>query len=130
MSSKYVRDFARGLAPKISTKFYDTINTDVSPTDALWMTMTFDAYTKEVDTYCRSTTEYGVINLIFFGNPGIGDGAILTAAEADAASFYGQSDSSGRLVFTSCSAPEELMVNDGSPDYVVSVAIDYEFYTV
>jgi hypothetical protein len=129
MSSKYIRDFARGLTPRLTTPYYDTINSDVSPTEDLWFTLTFDAYSKQVDTYCRSTVEYGVINLIFFGNPGIGDGVILTAAEADATIFYNQSDTSGRLVFINRSPPEELISNDGSPDYVVSVSIEYEFYS-
>lgn len=126
MSSKYVRDFARGLMPKMATKFYETVNAEVNPVDPLWMTLSFDAFNKQVDTYCRSTTEYGVINLVYFSDPGLGDGTALAALEADAKVFYDQSDSSGRLVFTNCSPPEE--VSNGK-DYVVSIAIDYEFYT-
>lgn len=126
MSSAYVRSFARGLMPKMGTKFYETINKEVNPTDPIWMTLTFDAFTKQLDTYCRSTTEYGVINLVYFSDPGIGDDSVLAAAEADANLFYDQSDSSGRLVFTSCSAPEE--VSNGR-DYVVSIAVSYEFYS-
>jgi basic membrane lipoprotein Med (substrate-binding protein (PBP1-ABC) superfamily) len=126
MSSAYVRSFARGLMPKLSTQFYETVNEEVTPSDQLWMTLSFDAYSKELNTYCRSTTEYGVINLVYFSDPGLGDSAALTALEADAAVFYSQSDSSGRLVFTNCSAPEE--VSNGR-DYVVSISVTYEFYT-
>lgn len=126
MSSKYVRDFARGQKNKFTVPFYETINNEVNPTEPLWMTFTFDAFTKDVDTYCRSTTEYGVINLVFFSDPGMGDDTAITAAELNAKMFYDQVDSSGRLVFTEVSAPEE--VSNGR-DYVVSISVTYEFYT-
>ena len=133
MSSRYVRTNARNWM-KIAVvgngaPFYESVNEVHSPTEAVWSTLAFDVFTTNKETFCGDTIEIGTISIIINASPGLGDDAALIAVEAVADVFYRQVDSSGRLVLVSRSAPDEIMSNDGSPAYMASIDIDYEFYS-
>jgi hypothetical protein len=130
MSSKIVRQKARqwivpaaaGIAP-----FYESVNTQVSAQDPLWVTLEFDSFGREYESFCGDTTETGTINIVVFGRAGVGDDAVITAAEKIASNFYDYGDPSNGLILVDLAAPEELFSNDGSPQYAVSVTIEYEY---
>lgn len=129
MSSHYVRTFAREQMPKLSTPFFETINTDmVVPTDSIWMTLSFNTFANSKQSFCDDFMEMGVISLIYFGTAGMGDELLISQAEADSKIFYRQSDPSGLLTLSGINAPEEASSADGRPLYVVSVGINYNFY--
>ena len=129
MSSLHVRNFAREQMPKLSTPFFETINTDmVVPTDSIWMTLSFNTFTSSKQSFCDDFMEMGIISLIYFGTAGMGDQLLLSQAESDSQIFYRQSDPSGLLTLSSINAPEEASNSDGRPLYVVSVGVNYSFY--
>jgi len=128
MSSLHVRQFAREQMSKLKTPFFETINTDiVVPDQDLWMTLSFNSYMSQKQTFCNDFMETGVISLIFFGTAGQGDEILLAQAEQDALVFYSQQDPSGLLTLVSCSPPEEASSADGRPLYVVTMAVTYQF---
>ena len=133
MSSRYVRQKARGwivpAAAAAGVPFVETINETNDPGAApVWLTLEFDVFDKSTETYCGFTTEKGTITIAVNATAGSGDDAAIVAVEAAADSFFRQVDTSGRLVLVEQSAPDEFVSNDGSPDYWVSIDIDYEYY--
>ena len=75
MSRKYVREKSREWIVKDSPiPYYDTINLKEDPDDEFWCTLEFNHEFTEVDTFCRSRKESGVIDIIVSGQPGTGDG--------------------------------------------------------
>lgn len=133
MSSKYVRTKARGwivgAAAAAAIPFIETINETNSPGAAgTWITMEFDVFNTSKNSYCGDTIEEGTITLAVCAPAGAGDDAAITAVELAADSFFQQVDPSGRLVLVEKSAPDEFVGNDGSPEYWVSIDINYEYY--
>jgi hypothetical protein len=61
------------------------------------------------------------------GVNGVGDDAVLAAAEADAAVFFSKVDPAGKLVFTGRSAPDTFETSGTTPEFLVSISIDYEY---
>jgi hypothetical protein len=127
MSSLYVRNLARTWAASCATPYYDTINKEQNPTDAVWFTMDFEVEGSEMLTLCGDTQEEGVIDLVFCGSAGSGDAAVLAAAEADAKVFLAQSDTTGKLVVRRAMPPEEFSAGDADPWYRVVIGLEYLF---
>lgn len=125
MSSKYVRDMVKGWAAQSTVPFYDTINRNQNPRDNIWFTIEFEVETSELQSFCGVNTEEGVIEMIFCGLPGQGDGAVLAAAEAEALRMMSNSDPTGLLFLKRPMPPEEFSAGDADSSYRVVVGIEY-----
>lgn len=130
MSSRYVRTMVRGWLGTIATPYHDTINTQQSPTDAIWVTAEFDAYSSDNIAFCRGTRqEDGVVTLIYMAQPGVGDDAVLIAAEADLATLMTKQDAAGRLVITDHSAPLDYSSGDADSTYRIAIELNYSLFS-
>jgi hypothetical protein len=109
----------------MSTPFYNTVNMEQDPTDNMWATVEYNIPIKNTATFCGDTIEEGNFTVAFFGQPGIGDDVLLTAAEADMKFLYRQMDVSGVLTLTNISAPMDFRQGEW---FVVEFMVDYEFY--
>lgn len=126
MSSRAVRQMVRTWLGTMSVPFHDTINLEQNPSDPVWLSVEFDAYGYDKDTYCEKFTERGQITLVWMGQSGVGDDALLQTAEADAAAFYANTDPTGKLVLTGRSASDSYIGSD-TPYFEVAIYFDYEF---
>lgn len=113
----------------MTVPFYGTVNVDQDPRDDIWMTVMFSANYREVLTYCEGIEEEeGEIELVYFGEPGTGYQALLTALEGDVATFMAQKDPSHKLTLKSRSAPYEWSGGSSERHYALSVFIEYSYY--
>ena len=128
MSSVYVRNLVRTWAALCATPYYDTINQEQNPKDALWFTVDFEVEGSGTLTVCGDTYEEGIVDLVFCGAPGIGDIALLTAAEADAKVFLAQADPAGRFTIKRAMPPVEFSGGDADPNYRAVVGLEYEYH--
>lgn len=131
MSSLYVRQTVRGwLAdPAMATPFYNTTNEEQAPNDAIWCTLDFGYADRERLTFCQGDiSEEGEFEVVYLGRPGVGDVALLTAAEADMKTLMAQRDPSNKLILTARSAPDEFTQGDAQLEYGVSFSVDYTYY--
>ena len=131
MSSLYVRTTFRNWVTDpvgFTVPYYDTINRSVSPIDAIWLTLDFEPEFSEEINFCRDAIEEGVVDFVFSGRAGVGDTALLTAAEADMAWLKTQTDPTGRLVIRSIQAPEEFTAGDAEVNYRIVFGVEYVFH--
>jgi len=128
VSSLYVRNMVRGWAAASPTPFYDTINLEQKPADAVWFTAEFEVESSETLTICEAQQEEGVIELVFCGLPGTGDAAVLTAAEAEGRRLLALKDPQGKLMLKRAMPPEEFSAGDADPLYRAVVGIEYAYY--
>ena len=127
MSSRAVRTLARTWANALPVPYVDTINFDESPTDPIWFTIEFASYGSDKMSFCQDWREVGSLQLDFFGLAGVGDDALLAAAEPAVRQFFQNVDPAGKLSLVSFSAPDDFTPTGGSPKFGVSFVIDYEF---
>ena len=127
MSSRAVRTLARTWANALPVPYVDTINFDESPTDPIWFTIEFDSYGMDKLSFCQDWQEVGFIQLDFFGLAGVGDDALLAAAEPAVQQFLQNVDPAGKLSLVSFSAPDDFTPTGGAPKFGVSFVIDYTF---
>lgn len=131
MSSLYVRQQVRGWLsdPAMTVPFYNTINEEQAPNDPIWATVDFSYSDREVLTFCGGdVSEEGEFEVVYLGQPGTGDVALLTAAEADIKTLMAQRDPSNKLILTSRSAPDEFTQGDAQLEYGVSFFVEYTYY--
>ncbi len=129
MSSLYVRNMVRGWAAGSATPFYDTVNREHDPKDQVWFTIEFEVEQSSRDTYCGDESESGVIDLVFCGQPGLGDGAVLAAAEAEGKRLLLLSDATSQLCLVRAMPPEEFSAGDGDRWYRAIVGIEYQYHS-
>ena len=78
-------------------------------------------------TFCRDMEEVGQIELMYMAQPGVGDDAVLQAAEADIAALMAKTDATGKFVLTEYDPPSDISFGEDSK-YRVSVVFMYVFY--
>mgnify|MGYP000582976007 CR=1 FL=1 len=130
MSSSYVRETVRAWLSdsSMSVPFYNTVNTDQNPPEDIWVTADFDSIFRERSTFCAgSWVEEGDVTLVFTGLPGVGDGPLLAAAEADVILLMAMRDPNERLSLTSVSAANEYSGGSANQGYQVEFTVDYTF---
>ena len=130
MSSSYVRETVRAWMSdsSMSVPFYNTVNTDQNPSDEMWATAEFDSLFRERSTFCAgSWVEEGDVTLVYTGLPGIGDGPLLAAAEADIKMLMSMRDPNDQLLLTKVSAANEYSGGSANQGYQVEFTVDYEF---
>ena len=131
MSSLYVRTTFRNWVTDpagFAVPYHDTINRSVSPTEAIWLTLDFEPEFSDEINFCRDEIEEGIVDFVFSGRAGVGDTAILTAAEADMAWLKTQEDPTGRLVIGGIHAPEEFTAGDAELSYRIVFGVEYAHY--
>lgn len=132
MSSKYVRDlFTTWLNdPAMTLPYHPTINTNATPTEAMWMMAEFNSYYRGTMTFCSGVKmESGEVEIIVFAPPGIGYNGVITALEADMKTLLAQRDPTQKLVIMELSAPQEYSGGSADEDYSMSVYADYVYYS-
>lgn len=125
MSSRLVRRQVETWMGAMTTPFYNTVNMEQDPTDNMWVTVEYNIPLKNTATFCGDTIEEGNFTVAFFGQPGIGDDALLTAAELDMRVLMQQVDVSGSVTLTNRSAPMDFRQGEW---YIVEFTVDYEYY--
>ena len=127
MSSLYVRQKVREWAelPSVGIPYYDTINVEENPSDDVWFTAEFEPEYTEKQNFCGGLSEEGLINFVFETNAGIGDEALITAAESAVATILEQNDPSQDLVLEMAYAPDEYTGGTADTGYRVSISVEY-----
>ena len=125
MSSRAVRQFARAAVATVGVPYVDTINLAQNMPTPTWCTLSFLTYANEKLSYCDDREETGAISLVFFGAPGVGDDALLQAAEAAAAKFYVYKDPAIKVTLTTQAAPIEFTPAGDVPQFAVSIDFEY-----
>ena len=127
MSSRAVRQFARAAVATVGVAYVDTINLAQNMTQPTWCTLAFLTYGNEKLSYCDDREETGAISLVFFGAPGVGDDALLQAAETAAAKFYAYADPARKVTLTMQNAAIEFAPAGDVPQYAVQIDFDYSY---
>lgn len=127
MAARYVRNLMDTWAQALNTPYYSTINVEQNPTDPQWMTLEYDYAQADVLDYCGNVIHYGVLSLVFFGQAGIGDDALLQAAETDLGLMMLNDDPNQKLVLYSHEAPEDFVIDGDVPFFGISCRINYEY---
>jgi hypothetical protein len=126
MSRKYVRDMARAwIQESAEIPYYDTINIEEDPQDPFWCTIEFSHEYTDLNTYCNSKEEHGVIDIIVSGQPGTGDDDVMEYATNIVNKFMNNRDPSGKLTLLNDQAPEEFSGGDANKYYQVTVGVEY-----
>lgn len=126
MSRKYVRDMAREwIKESAEIPYYDTINIEEDPQDQFWCTIEFSHEYTDLNTYCNSKEEHGVIDIIVSGQPGTGDEDVMEYATNIVNTFMNNRDPSGKLTLLYDQAPEEFSGGDANKYYQVTVGVEY-----
>lgn len=123
MSSRYVRTTVQNWLRQGNVPFYPTVNVEQNPTDDAWCTVMWAFGDKQVDTYCRTTTEYGTFNVIFFGIAGIGDDTLLSIAEPEMELLLLRQDPNNRLVLLEYNSPVDFRQDE---HYCLEFQVSYE----
>lgn len=130
MSSIRVRNLVRAWLSDaaMTTPFYDTVNIDQNPMDDIWVTADFDSLFRERLTFCESSwQEEGDITLVYTGQPGIGDGPLMSQAETDVKTLMSFRDSSEKLTLTSVDGPNEFSAGSANQGYQIEFVVTYTF---
>lgn len=130
MSALYVRSKMREwfTDPSIQTPFYDTVNLEQNPPDDTWMTADFEVTFRERKTFCEgSWVEEGDVGLTFTGLAGVGDGALLAAAEIDVKQLLTFRDSTGQLTITGVGGVNEVSGGSANMGYQIEYIFEYKF---
>ena len=113
----------------MAVPFYNTINEDQSPTDNIWCTADFDVSYREVMTMCQDyIEESGEVEVVYFGQPGVGYESLITAIENDMSTLMSFRDSTNKLILLNRSAPIEFTRGDADQEYGIYISVDYQYY--
>jgi len=131
MSSFYVRQMMEGWLQDAGMviPYYPTINEGQDPQDAMYCTLKFSSSFRDTITFCQGdTSEEGEVEVIYFGQAGIGYNALIQALEADMITLMAQRDLTGKLTLVRRSAPFEFSGGSAGQMYGLSIYIDYTLY--
>lgn len=131
MSALYVRNKSRQWAQETSAlmgfQFYDTVNRDQDPQDAVWWSMVFTSLQAD-GTFCtRPYMESGLVDVIVSAAPGTGDEAAIMAMESIIPDLMDKVDPTRRLIYERWDPLAERSAGSANRFYSVSVSIDYRF---
>lgn len=130
MSALYVRTLMRQwfTDDSVKTPYYDTVNAEQNPQDDTWMTADFEVTFRERRTFCEGDwMEEGDVGLTFTGLAGVGDGALLAAAEEDVKQLLTFRDPSGQLVVTGVSGVNEVSGGSANVGYQIEYVFEYKY---
>lgn len=128
MSAGYVRDtmrtWAAEIAAALSIPFYDTINRNVNPSEAVWFSLEFYADARE-GMFCEAYMETGSATLIVVAQPGIGDSQAILAIEQLIPAFWEKKDAGGLLTLENWQPVFEDSGGSADHGYRVGALFDY-----
>ena len=130
MSALYVRNTFRTWAAQVATAtgypYYNTINEEQNPVDAVWFSLEFVAEFYSNGTFCKSEeTEDGFVRVVVFGQPGTTDVPAVTALEAIGLEFAKKTDT--QLTIEGFEPLSEMTAGSADQNYRVGVVIDYSY---
>lgn len=130
MSALYVRNkfrqWGNEVATSTGTPYYDTVNLEQNPTEAVWFTLEFVAEFYSNGTFCKSEeTEDGFVRAVVFASPGTGDTAAITALEAIGTDFATKTDA--QVTIESFEPLQEMTAGSADQNYRVGVVMDYTY---
>ena len=127
MSSLYVRQKVREWAElsAVGIPYYDTINVEENPIDNIWFTAEFEPEFSEKNTFCGEISEEGLINFVFESAAGVGDEALIAAAQNAVKKILEQNDPSQDLVLEMDYAPDEYTGGTADTGYRISISVEY-----
>ena len=131
MSSKYVRDMVETWLEDVAmaVPYYPTVNEEKNPVETQWCTADFSGSVRDTLTFCNGiTNEEGEIEVVYFGQAGVGVDALLTAIEADMLIIMAKRDPAYKLVLLQRSAPFEFSGGSASRHYGMSIYVDYQYF--
>lgn len=123
-----IRTWAAAAEAATGLPFYETVNTEQDPADDIWWTLEFFAEYSEKLSFCDVWKEEGLCDLIVSGRPGIGDVAVIDAAEKIRDAILGNTDPTRKIYLVGPNPPSEF--SGGSAQarwYQASVAIEYRY---
>ena len=129
MLALYVRrKFREWLThPSMAVPFYETVNTATNPQEDIWVTADFNALYREKMTYCEgSWMEEGDVSLIYNGLPGVGDEALIEAAEKDVETLMAFRDSP-LFILTERSAVNDFSSGATNQNYQIEIIVSYQY---
>ena len=127
MSSRAVRQFSRAAVATVGVPYIDTINLAQNMPSPVWCTLSFLPYGTEKLTFCDDMQETGIVSLVFFGAPGVGDDALLQAGEAAAAKFFAYTDPNNKVVLTTQSAAIDYQAAGDVPQFAIQFDFEYSY---
>lgn len=132
MSASYVREKTREWAQAISAvvgnpQYYDTINIEQDPADALFWTMSYNAEFYEGETFCGpGHIETGFIRVVVLAAPGTGDMAALLALEDIVPQMLAKVDPTQRLKITGFEPAYEESAGTAEKHYRIGAILNYK----
>jgi hypothetical protein len=124
MANLYVRRLVKSWLTAGAVPFFDTVSREQNPNDDIWCTVDWGAPYRTKESYCDKFTEDGTISIVFFGLSGIGDDALLTAAEAAMVALMLKFDITGALVLLDHGVGIDFRQSD---HYCVEYQVPYEY---
>lgn len=124
MADLYVRNLVRSWLVSGVVPYYDTVNIEQDPEEDLWCTVDWGFSFPSLMTYCGEVQHEGSFRVLYFGLPGIGDQAVLAAAEIDMASLMSQMDPNKQLALIGISSAEDVLEENY---FGVAYSVDYEY---
>lgn len=131
MSASYVRDKSRQWAQEISAlagnpQYYDTVNLEQNPSDAVWWTMGFNAEYYE-GTFCaKNYIEAGFILLTVLARPGTGDAGCVAGLETIVPQMFAKVDPTQRLVIESYEPYQDASRATADSTFRLSALLNYK----
>jgi hypothetical protein len=108
--------------------FYDTINFEVDPSDPIWWSVAFYSREHNNKTFCKKGyAEAGDIDLIFSGQPGVGDEPLLTVLEPAVGQFLQNTDPTGSFVIEGFDPVSEMVQGTADRWYRLIVGVRYSY---
>jgi hypothetical protein len=129
VSASYIRAKFRTWATEVAAAtglpFYDTINRQQNPADAVWWTCGFTSEFHE-GTFCdRGYIETGFVTVIVVAEPGLGDLPAVQAMEQIVPALDAKIDPTQRLVLESYEPIDEQTAGSADQNYRVRCNINY-----
>ena len=128
MSALYVRNMVRSWLndPSLDVPFFDTVNLEQNPQVDQWVTAEFETTLRDKLSFCEWKEE-GEVLLVFTGVPGVGDGALLAAAEKDVKTLLAFRDPTRQLLVTAVQGIQEYSGGSANVGYQIEIILDYEY---
>lgn len=128
MSALYVRNMVRSWLndAALDVPFFDTVNLEQNPQVDTWVTAEFETTLRDKLSFCEWKEE-GEVLLVFTGVPGVGDGALLAAAEKDVKTLLAFRDPTRQLLVTAVQGIQEYSGGSANVGYQIEIILDYEY---
>jgi hypothetical protein len=122
MAGKYVRDTIRAWLAGQPVPYVDTVSLEPGALALPCVTVEWGFSDRQRITTCDEE-ETGTFSLIYIGEAGQGDAALLADAEAHASTLLARADPNRRLILERARPPADYWLD--SPYYACEIQVDY-----